>query len=967
MRTTRVPLGRLAAALVLLGFASCNDDDGGTTVVQPGAISGTILFVPAPAAPPPSELLEAEPNDSVDLPQELGRIAPGARLSVRGELAVGETFDAFALVATERCWLRARLSPAPGVTAELALFDPLAMQLAAAPSAQGRAEGLVRGAFDLVVRPEAGAGPYQLVVEALPCEAQPEAGGWLGAFGAGETLELRADARGAFELTAAEALRLEVSARSGPVRVLDTAEQPSVLLGGTDASSALRLDLAPLARVAIECAPGARVVLSTSASGAEPATPRLAALGRERARWGLPAGSALYGHVANALDVGGVLALPRADAALDGELARRGLAVRGRVGEDVLELHAARIAAQGDPEQAARATVALMRSLGASPRVEYAELNRVRTLQGVGDTFTPDDPNFGLQWHYPLVRLPEAWEELRNHALGTELEDVIVAVIDTGRRPHPDLDASTRTDIELDLITDPDSSGDGDGLDADAYDEGDSLGLSPSSFHGTHVAGTIAALTDNALGVAGAASIETGNPTPRSHVQVVHLRAVGKGGATDADVARAIRYAAALSQPGVPLLSAPVDVINMSLGGPGGSATLQNACTAARNRGVTLFAAAGNESTSTPFFPAAASGVVSVSAVDLNSVRAPYANVHPSVDLCAPGGDTSVDLDQDGYPDGVLSTLVDESDGSPVYAYYQGTSMATPHAAAVAALMKCVRRTQLPGEIEGKLANSAVDLGTPGRDSTYGDGLLDALAAVRQAGTGSTGVPLLGVAPGALYFGRDASELRLELFNAGGGSLTVNVPTASQPWLSLGPIAAPPGGSINATAILARVDRASPLLAADGSYDATITLTSTGGGQVVPVNVVVGSPPPTDVALFVLAVQIAADELLTVAQAEVNPTTGLAYALDQMTTATGELLPPGEYWIVCGSDESGDGAICGPGDVYCGLYPTSDSPAVVSVNGDVPGVDFVVAPIDLITITSAPASQTGWRLLRPAR
>jgi serine protease len=111
--------------------------------------------------------------------------------------------------------------------------------------------------------------------------------------------------------------------------------------------------------------------------------------------------------------------------------------------------------------------------------------------------------------------------------------------------------------------------------------------------------------------------------------------------------------------------------------------------------------------------------------------------------------------------------------------------------------------------------------------------------------------------------------------------------------------------------------------------------------------VIVSRPFLPDVELFVLAIDSSVDPPVTVAQAVVNPASdGLDYVLDELSTADGELLPPGEYLVVCGSDEDDDGFICGDGDVYCGLYPTLNDPALIRVNGPVAGVDFLVAPLD---------------------
>ncbi|MEJ2426892.1 MAG: S8 family serine peptidase, partial [Candidatus Thiodiazotropha sp.] len=237
----------------------------------------------------------------------------------------------------------------------------------------------------------------------------------------------------------------------------------------------------------------------------------------------------------------------------------------------------------------------------------------------------------------------------------TGSSDVIVSVIDTGILfGHPD--APARLVDGYDFISDPAASGDGDGIDNNPEDNGDKTDAKAnSSFHGPHVAGTVAANTNNSIGVAGVAW----------GVKVMPIRALGKGGGTAYDIAQSILYSAGLANDSGTTPSQRADIINMSLGGGSPNSTSQNAISAARNAGVIIFAASGNENTSVLSYPASYPGVVSVAAVDTNRERAPYSNYGSAVDIAAPGGNTLVDLNGDGYKDGVLSTLADDSSGTP--------------------------------------------------------------------------------------------------------------------------------------------------------------------------------------------------------------------------------------------------------------------------------------------------------------
>ena len=225
-------------------------------------------------------------------------------------------------------------------------------------------------------------------------------------------------------------------------------------------------------------------------------------------------------------------------------------------------------------------TIAAIKELRRRSDVEYAEPNYIRRTCAV-----PDDEFYPYQWHYPLISLPEAWE------VTTGDPDVIVAVIDTGVvLDHPDLQGQLVDGY--DFISDPQISRDGDGIDPDPDDPGD-LGIqgTTSTFHGTHVAGTVAARSDNGTGVAGVAW----------NVSIMPIRVLGLGGGTDFDITQGILYAAGLSNSSGTVPAQKADVINMSLGGQGLSSAEQDAILAAREAGVIVIAAAGNESSNADY------------------------------------------------------------------------------------------------------------------------------------------------------------------------------------------------------------------------------------------------------------------------------------------------------------------------------------------------------------------------------
>ena len=230
-------------------------------------------------------------------------------------------------------------------------------------------------------------------------------------------------------------------------------------------------------------------------------------------------------------------------------------------------------------------------------------------------------------------------------------------------------------------------------------------------------AGTIAAKTNNGTGVAGVAPA----------AQLIHARALGCGGGYNSDIADAIAWSAGVAVSGVPANAHPAKVLNMSLGGLGScGTTTQNAIDAARAQGAVVVVAAGNSNADvTKYNPANCKGVVTIAATGPTGARAPYSNKGPAVDLAAPGGDMSR-----GNSAGILSTLNDggASPGSDIYQFYQGTSMATPHVAGVAALMLARNGNLRPDEVESILKSTVRAF--PVACNGCGKGIVDAAKAV---------------------------------------------------------------------------------------------------------------------------------------------------------------------------------------------------------------------------------------------
>ena len=356
----------------------------------------------------------------------------------------------------------------------------------------------------------------------------------------------------------------------------------------------------------------------------------------------------------------------------------------------------------------------LMRQIAADPNVEYVEVDQL-----MKPVFSPNDTYYtSEQWHYydatGGIKADQAWDV-------TSGAGVVVAVIDTGITNHTDLNANILPGY--DFINDAAMARDGDGRDANPNDEGDwyatnECGLfvpgANSSWHGTHVAGTVAAVTNNALGVAGVAH----------GAKVVPVRVLGKCGGYTSDIADGIIWASGGTVAGVPANANPAEVINMSLGGSGScSATYQNAINGAVGRGTTVVIAAGNSNVNVSgAVPANCANVIAVASTTNTGQRSSFSNYGTMIDIAAPGSD-------------IMSTLNTGTTvpGTQAYASYNGTSMATPHVAGVVALVQAVATTpKTPAEIEALIKSTARAFPvTP--TQTIGPGILDARAAVDAA------------------------------------------------------------------------------------------------------------------------------------------------------------------------------------------------------------------------------------------
>jgi serine protease len=317
----------------------------------------------------------------------------------------------------------------------------------------------------------------------------------------------------------------------------------------------------------------------------------------------------------------------------------------------------------------------VMKRLGNHPDVEWVE-----QVSQVKSAAMPNDPYFEHQWHMTNLDVTKAWEK-------TQGKGVVVAVVDTG--------VSVGEDGYFKLLEGYDF------VDGDTKPE-------DGNGHGTHVAGTIGQKADNGIGVAGVAP----------EVTILPVRVLDDNGSgSNTWVANGIIWA----------VDNGANIINLSLGSPMDSEVVSDACAYAYDRGVTVLAATGNDGfTDFIGYPAALGTTIAVGSVDRNNSVAFYSNQGQQIDLVGPGGDTSADM----YGGIVQETRMNGQWG---YHFLQGTSMATPHVAGVAALVYANGVTD-PDAIRQVLTKSATDLGSGGWDTVYGHGLVNPVAALSQKG-----------------------------------------------------------------------------------------------------------------------------------------------------------------------------------------------------------------------------------------
>ncbi|MBL8956739.1 MAG: S8 family peptidase, partial [Myxococcaceae bacterium] len=556
-------------------------------------------------------------------------------------------------------------------------------------------------------------------------------------------------------------------------------------------------------------------------------------------------------------------------------------------------------------------TLRLVKTLSVRPGVKFTEPNGIRHALAV-----PNDSLYPAMWHLPPINMPAAWDIEKG-----DMTRVTVAVVDTGIYLHPDLVSRAVTGV--DMISEPSIANDGDGRDNDPTDPGGDQPQGRSSWHGTHCAGTIGAAANNMTGVAGV----------NWNARIVPVRVLGKGGGTDFDIAAGMNWAAGGSVPGVPANQNPAAVVSMSLGGQGGpTQTYQDIIDAAAPRNVIFVVAAGNDNVdASGFTPCNQTGVLCIGATRFNGKRASYSNFGNRIDVMAPGGELAEDANSDEYPDGVLSTFKDDSNGQPTYSFQNGTSMACPHVAGIVSLMKARNANLTFAQVKDALTQTA---NTASRCTEgCGAGLVNVLGALQRiSGQAPTGPARMSLSTTDLSFSPAQTQATLQFSNTGGMPLNVTLAASGAAAANLGASSTTatvaPGGTETVT-----IGANLMGLAMGSTTTGQIDVTSNGGAATVNVKIrmVAASTRAAAVALIFVDPQ----GMWQVASETMAPSPQFGYSLS---------AAPGEYFLLGAQDTNGNDNF--EENEPIGLYPTFDSPkpVVLTAGQALTGYTFTLSP-----------------------
>lgn len=594
-------------------------------------------------------------------------------------------------------------------------------------------------------------------------------------------------------------------------------------------------------------------------------------------------------------------------------------------------------------------TIIYAKALSRSGEYLYAEPNTlVQAFQVTA--FPPNDQEYSKQrWHYDSIDLSGAINLIAASNPASTYTP-IVAVIDSGIvANHPDL--QNQLVPGYDFIRDAARAGDGGGIDSNPDDADNST---TNVFHGTHVAGTVAAQTGNQIGGAGVAPM----------AKIMPIRALGQGGGSFYDIEQSVRFAAGLANDSRTTPARKADVMNLSLGGAGACSAAGNTLFAeVRQANVIVAIATGNSSTDSRLVavgtPANCPNVIGIGATNPSKGRSYYSNGGAGLDAVAPGGDVRRSTTGTGLPDGVFSTVANAngSTRTSTYGMLQGTSMASPHAAGIFALMRHIAPGITPAQVDDAIANGSIvdDLGAGGRDNSFGFGQLNARKAVefaRQvAGAPPPNPGQVSAQPTSVAIPATSDTSQFELRAAGTASETVVSVTASTNAISVAPGQGVDGDTglgsyvitVNRNNLTANAETFSKVIVTlnpqrELEIPVSVTSSTVGGGS--------GDLGP----IYVLIVDADNRTGPAVVQTTVRQPSNGEYRYQIEVPGTRNII------VLAGSDTDNDGSVCNRGEA-CGAYPLlgNNQTEVLTPTGNLTEIDFSLAPFGGIN----PQSLTG--------
>jgi serine protease len=586
-----------------------------------------------------------------------------------------------------------------------------------------------------------------------------------------------------------------------------------------------------------------------------------------------------------------------------------------------------------------------------------AYMTRFQTTPIVG-TLPSNDPLYSRQqWHYDMISLPAAMATL-NTQTPRPTKRPIVAVLDDGIMiNHPDLASNIVSGYDFVSSPAANAGGDGDGIDPNPDDPSPGTLPVPASFHGTHTAGTVGAVGFNGIGGTGVAPM----------AKIMPVRVFGVDSGKFSDFMQGMLFAAGLPNDSGTVPTQRADIISMSLGLKTPQACNSNLpekiiMDRVRAAGVVIVVAAGNESSvnlTDVSFPGNCDGVIAVGAVNNKRERSYYSNVGPTLSIAAPGGDT-----RDDPQGGIFSTVATWENGvrKPAMAYYQGTSMAAPHVAGVLALMKWANPALTGAQLENLIRSGAIseDLGDPGKDNSFGVGLINAKKAVDAAiaAIAAPGVPAppvvagkIEVSPTAIPFGAVRTEYDIVIKRVGASNDKVTSVVSSNPVVTIKPKA----GQVDANGL--------------GTYTATLNRTGLSLGPLAPTQITFNTttaPVTVQVSaerragentgsmgpIYVLIIDADSVNGTIIAEQVIKAPSGGVYNYSITLSGTSNAPPAKNIQVFAGTDLDNDGYICARGE-GCGAYPIVDtSVETLPLTRNYTGIDFSAAPYGGIGVAS---------------